>query len=88
MSTHHEVRWILTFGHPRGGSHSEIDFPDFDFWHADKESSMAEGKRVLKELALRDDKRAWYAAGYPDPFLVGSGQHPGDSWFISKSELT
>ena len=78
---------MLTFGHPEGGSHTEPNFPNFEFWHTNKNACISEGERVLKVLALRGDKREWYAAGFPDPFMVGSGRHPADSWFISISNL-
>lgn len=88
MIDQQEIRWMVTFGHSQGGSRTEHDFPRCDFWHPCKEASIVEGKRVLNELALRGDKRDWYAAGYPDPFEVGSGKHSGDSWIVSISDLT
>lgn len=88
MIAQQEVRWMVTFGHSEGGSRTERDFPGYDFWHTNKEASIVEGKRVLKELTLRGDNRDWYAAGYPDPFEVGSGKHSGDSWIIPISNLT
>ena len=42
------VRWICVFLHSGGNPHTEEDFPKFDFWCPDLESSKAQGERVLK----------------------------------------
>ena len=87
MNSQQEARWMITLGHPEGGSQCERDFTSFEFWHPNKESSIVEGKRVLRDLVSRGDEREWYAAGYPDPFKVGSGEHTGGSWIIPLSRV-
>ena len=76
------VRWMVTFYHSEAGSRDEPDFPKVDFWHPNKKASMEAGARVLRELKERGDNRDWKAAGHPDPFVVGSGQHPGGQWIL------
>ena len=76
------VRWMGTFYHSEGGFHDEPDFPKVDFWHPSKKASMEAGARVLRELKDLGDTRDWKAAGHPDPFKVGSGQHPGGQWIL------
>ena len=76
------VRWMVTFYHSEGGSRDEPDFPNVEFWHPNKKASMEAGARVLQELKNRGDNRDWKVAGHPDPFAVGSGQHPGDQWIL------
>ena len=76
------VRWMLTFYHSEGGSRDEPDFPRVDLWHPNEKASMEAGARVLRELKERGDNRDWKAAGHPDPFAVGSGQHPGGQWIL------
>ena len=82
------VRWMVSFWHPDGGSKTEPNFPQVDFWHADRETSMAEAARVLIELREeREDERDWVASGHPDPFEVGAGRHPGGQWILRYSDL-
>ena len=76
------VRWMVIFYHSEGGFHDEPDFPKVDFWHPSKKASMEAGARVLRELKDLGDTRDWKAAGHPDPFKVGSGQHPGGQWIL------
>ena len=76
------VRWMVTFYHSEGGARDEPDFPKVDFWHPNKKASMEAGARVLQELKGRGDNRDWKAAGHPDPFKVGSGQHHGGQWIL------
>ena len=60
------VRWMVSFWHPDGGSKTEPDFPQVDFWHVDRESSMAEAARVLIELREEhEDERDWVAVRSP-----------------------
>ena len=87
MNNQQETRWMISFGHPDGGSHQERHFPSYEFWHPNKEASIAEGKRILRELTSRGDERKWYAAGFPDPFEVAAGRHPGESLFIPISRV-
>ena len=42
------------------------DFPDHSYWHPDRETSIAEGCRVLRELRERGDKRDWVAFSFLD----------------------
>ena len=70
------IRWMLTFYHSEGGFRDEPDFPEVEFWHPSKRTSMEAGARVLLELKERGDTRDWRAVGHPDPFKVGSGAHP------------
>ena len=76
------VRWMVIFYHSEGGFHDEPDFPKVDFWHPSKKASMEAGAGVLRELKDLGDTRDWKAAGHPDPFKVGSGQHPGGQWIL------
>ena len=58
------VRWMVSFWHPEGGRRDEPNFPDVEFWHADRETSMVEAARVLIELReVQEDERDWAAAG-------------------------
>ena len=77
------VRWMLGFGHAGGRCQTEVDFPQFDFWHDDPKSAEQEAYRVLGILKdERNDERSWYASMYPDPFEVGSGRHLGGGRII------
>ena len=76
------VRWMITFYHSEGRSRDEPDFPKVEFWHPDEKASMEAGARVLRELKERGDTRDWMAVGHPDPFKVGSGEHPGGQWIL------
>ena len=82
MNNFESVRWMLTFYHSQGSWKEEADFPQVDFWHPDEKTSQKEAARVLRELKERGDTRDWRAAGHPDPFKVGSGQHPGGQWIL------
>ena len=66
----------------KAGSRDEPDFPRVEFWHSDKKASLEAGARVLRELKERGDTRDWKAVGHPDPFKVGSGEHPGGQWIL------
>ena len=77
---------MLGFMWSDGGPNCELDFPDFEFWHADRETSKAEGRRVLAKLRSRADERDWIAFGHPDPHEVGAGRHPGGQWIIHGKE--
>ena len=82
------VRWMVSFWHPEGGRRDEPNFPDVEFWHADRETSMVEAARVLIELReVQEDERDWAAAGHPDPFEVGAGRHPGGQWILRYSDM-
>ena len=82
------VRWMVSFWHSEGGSKNEPDFPQVEFWHADRETSMVEAAKVLIELReIREDERDWVAAGHPDPREVGAGRHPGGQWLLRYSDL-
>ena len=88
MSSIKDVRWMVSFWHPGGGSQEEADFPKFDLWHPDKGSSRAAAARVLVELREKQgDQREWVAAGHPDPFEVGVGRHPGGHWTLRYDDL-
>ena len=76
------IRWMLTFYHSEGGFRDEPDFPEVEFWHPSKRTAMEAGARVLQELKERGDTRDWRAVGHPDPFKVGSGEHPGGQWIL------
>ena len=82
MNNFENVRWMLTFYHSQGSWKEEANFPKVDFWQPDKRTSQKEGARILRELKERGDTRDWQAAGHPDPFKVGSGQHPGGQWVL------
>ena len=82
------VRWMVSFWHSEGGSKNDPDFPQVEFWHPDRETSMAEAARVLIELReAREDERDWVASGHPDPFAVSSGRHPGGQWLLRYGDL-
>ena len=82
------VRWMVSFWHPNGGSGDENDFPQVEFWHADRIRAREEAARVLIELREeRNDTRDWVAAGHPDPFEVGAGRHPGGQWILRYRDL-
>lgn len=74
---------MVCFWHSNGDIRFERNFPMFEFWHANEEASLEEGRRVLGELRSNGDDRDWKAAGFPDPFEVGAGRHPGSSWILS-----
>ena len=82
MNDMDSVRWMVIFYHSEGGWRDEPDFPQVEFWHPNKRASMEAGARVLQELKDRGDTRDWSAAGHPDPFKVGSGEHPGGQWIL------
>ena len=82
MSDSDSIRWMVTFFHSEGRRQDEPDFPKVDFWYPTKKASMEAGARVLQELKDRGDNRDWKAAGHPDPFAVGSGEHPGGQWIL------
>ena len=82
------VRWMVSFWHPDGRNRDEPDFPEISLWHPDRETAKEEAARVLVELMeKRGDKRDWAAAGHPDPFAVGTGQHPGGQWILRYRDL-
>ena len=87
MNDMQKTRWMVTFWHSQGDQRTERDFPKIEFWHPDKEVSIAEGKRVLKELISRGDDRDWAVAGHPDPFDVGANRHPGGQWILSIDDV-
>ena len=84
-----KARWMLGFYHSGGAGHPhhETDFPKVEFWHENKETCMAEGRRVLMELLARRDTRDWLAHGHPDPYAVSSGAVPPDRWILSLRDL-
>ena len=79
------VRWISVFLHSGGSPHTEADFPKFDFGCPDRDSSKAQGERVLRELRERGDGRDWMAAGFPDPFKYEELQST-TGWFLDPLE--
>ena len=82
------VRWMLNFRHSEGRDRDEPDFPEASLWQPDEETARKEAARVLIELAeKRGDNREWAAAGHPDPFAVGAGQHPGGQWILRYRDL-
>ncbi len=82
------VRWMVHFWHSEGKDRDEPCFPEIAFWQPNKETAMKEAARVLIELVeKRGDNRDWAAAGHPDPFAVGSGQHPGGQWILRYDDL-
>ena len=82
------VRWIVSFWHPEGNDRDEPDFPKVSFYQPDEETAKREAARVLIELVEeRGDDRDWTAAGHPDPFAVGAGQHPGGQWLLRYRDL-
>ena len=87
MNDRQETRWMVIFWHSEGSEADEHNFPKVEFWHPDRDTSLGEGERVLRELIARGDDRDWGAAGYPDPFHVGAGLHPGGQWILSISAL-
>lgn len=76
MSKGSELRWALFFAHPSGRNKTEPDFPDYEYWHPNKQSAIVEGKRVLKELRSQGDKRDWYAGVHFDPFKINEVREP------------
>ena len=83
-----EVRWLVHFLHPEGKDRDEPCFPEIATWQPDEETAMKEAARVLIELVeKRGDDRDWAAVGHPDPFAVGSGQHPGGQWILRYGDL-
>ena len=82
MNNMDAVRWMVIFFHSEGEARDESDFPEVDFWYPNKKASMEAGARVLQELKDRGDHREWRAVGHPDPFKVGSGEHPGGQWML------
>ena len=83
-----EIRWMVSFWHSDGRDRDESDFPKVSFWQPNEETARKEAARVLIKLAeQRQDTRDWKAAGHPDPFAVGAGQHPGGQWVLRYSEL-
>ena len=67
--TDEPVSWLTLFRHSGGPwNKDEPDFPEFEVSCPDRETSMAQGKRVLSELRDRGDIRDWMAKGYPLPF--------------------
>ena len=84
--TDEAVRWICVFLHSGSGNpHTEEDFPKFDFWCPDRDSSKAQGERVLRELRERGDGRDWMAAGFPDPFKYPELRST-TGWFLDPLE--
>lgn len=82
------VRWILGFiVHDGEGDKREPNFPPFDFWQPDRDTCVAEGHRVLRELRDRGDQRSWLAYGHPDPIEVGAGRHPARQWLQRLRDL-
>ena len=87
------TRWMLGFywndtdgvGH---GAVGEPNFPEYAFWHSDREVCQAAGLQVLCQLAQQGDGRDWIAHGHPDPFEVGRGAAQPDQWIRHLSQLT
>ena len=79
------VRWISVFLHSGGNPQTEADFPKFDFWCPDRDSSKAQGERGLRELRERGDGRDWMAAGFPDPFKYKELRST-TGWFLDPLE--
>ena len=86
-STTDSVRWILVFFHTDEEESERDDFPEVEFWQPDKETAIAEARRVLQELRDRDDCRNWKAAGHPDPYAVAKGRHPIQQWILTSEDL-
>ena len=76
MSKESELRWALLFALSEGRNKTEPDFPTHKYWHPDKQTAISEGKRVLRELLSRGDKRDWYAGVHFDPFKVNEVKEP------------
>ncbi|MCY3992904.1 MAG: hypothetical protein OXF50_16910 [Caldilineaceae bacterium] len=70
MSKECELRWALFFAYSEGRNRAEPNFPTHEYWHPDKQTAISEGKRVLKELLSRGNRRDWYAGIHYDPFKV------------------
>lgn len=84
------VRWFVIFIKPEpngGGDVDTPDFPDLEFWHADKESARQEAERVMRELHEQGDDRNWKAVGHPDPLEVARGNHDVDQWIVSSEDV-
>ena len=83
------VRWMLGFYVKSSGRVRlrELHFPEFEFWHPNRDACEAAGRRVLLELRERGDTRDWLAYGHPDPVEVSEGRHPGGQWLQELSHL-
>ena len=79
---------MVSFWHQDGGSANELDFPEIDFWHPDRQTARTEAARVLVELREEQgDERDWVAAGHPDPLEVAAARHPCGQWILRYEDL-
>ena len=78
------TEWTVIFWSNDDGSSRDPDFPEHAKWQPDKQASMEEGERVLRELKSRGDQREWCAFGFPSRVLrsAGSPPEPQDWWYI------
>ena len=81
-----QAKWMLCFNLPDGSRH-EPGFPEYDFWKPNKETSIAEGRRVLMELRRRGDQRDWLAHGHIGPWEYQYSTDADCSWYLLLSSL-
>ena len=82
-----QAEWMLGFHNSDGKHRTDAGFPAFSRWNLGKEATAAEGRRVLEELIRSGDESEWIGFAFPQPFLVGSGSIPPDSWFLKSSDV-
>ena len=64
-----------------------VDFPHYTIWHSDKDSAIAEGRRVWRELKALGETREWTVKVYRHPVDSHDAGLPCDLHTLTPHDL-